>query len=102
MLGTYIYDALRDGLIDSIKDELVIDVLLVSQGRSCPSQLQVVIQLCIVTILSQKSKDYTFRRQVHEKPSIIPGRPGSPKVSPGTPGKHTEKENTQKRQTHRK
>ena len=37
MMGAYIHDALRDGLIDSIKDELVIDVLLVSQGRSCPS-----------------------------------------------------------------
>ncbi len=50
----YIYNALCDGLIDSIKDELVVDVLLVTQGRSCPSQLQVVIQLCIVTILPFK------------------------------------------------
>ena len=48
-MGAYIYDALCDGLIDGIKDELVVDVLLVTQGRSCPSQLQVVIQLCIVT-----------------------------------------------------
>lgn len=54
VIVAYIYNALCDGLIDSIKDELVVDVLLVAQGRSCPSQLQVVIQLCIVTILPFK------------------------------------------------
>jgi len=51
-MGAYIYNALCDGLIDSIEDELVVNVLLVTQGRSCPSQLKVVIQLCIVTLLS--------------------------------------------------
>jgi hypothetical protein len=54
VMGAYIYDAICDGLIDGIKDELVVDVLLITQGRSCPSKLQVVIQLCIVTILSPK------------------------------------------------
>ena len=63
VMVAYIYNVLCDGLIDGIKDELVVDVLLVTQGRSCPSKLQVVIQLCIVTILSFKL---------------------------GTPGKHTE------------
>ena len=56
MMGAcaYIYDALCDGLIHGIKDELVVDVLIITQGRSCPSQLQVVIQLCIVTMMSPK------------------------------------------------
>ncbi len=30
VMGAYIYDALCDGLINSIKDELVVDVLLIT------------------------------------------------------------------------
>jgi len=33
--------------------------------------------------VEKKRKDYTFRRQFNEKPSIIPGRPGTAPVRPG-------------------
>ena len=34
----------------------------------------------IVPKLEKKRKDYAFRRQFNEKPSIIPGCPGVPKL----------------------
>ena len=46
-LGAHIHNALVDGFVDSIKDELVVDVLLITQGRASSSQVQIVIQLCI-------------------------------------------------------
>lgn len=46
-IETYIYNALSDALIDSVKYQLVEDMLLVTQGWPSPSQVQVVIQVCI-------------------------------------------------------
>ena len=44
----YINNAVCDALIDGIKQQLVVDVLLIAHRRTSPSHVQIVVQVCRV------------------------------------------------------